>query len=67
MDIERVRVGKSDGMTEPQNISSFGKVEPIDNDHARVIVPPPLVYVPTLVAGIALHFSWVPFKFFPQL
>ena len=54
-------------MTQLENTSSSGKVELINNDHARVIVPPPLVYVPTLVTGIVLHFSWVPFRFFPQL
>ena len=54
-------------MTQLENASSSDKAEPINNDHARVIVPPPLVHMPTLVAGIALHFSWVPFKIFPQL
>ena len=54
-------------MAQLESTSSSGEVEPINNDHARVIVPPPLVYVPTLVTGIALHFSWLPFKIFPQL
>ena len=54
-------------MTQLENITSSGTVEPINNDHARVVVPPPLVFVLTLVTGIILHFSWMPFRFFPHL
>ena len=38
----------------------------MDSDHANVIAPPPLTYVPPLVAGLLLHFLWEPMRFFPE-
>ena len=34
--------------------------------HARVVAPPPLVYVAPLLVGIVLHVAWEPFNFFPE-
>ena len=38
----------------------------MNSDHANVIAPPPLTYVPPLVAGLLLHFLWTPLRFFPE-
>ena len=38
----------------------------MSNDHANVIAPPPLIYVPPLAAGLLLHFLWEPWRFFPE-
>ena len=38
----------------------------IGQQHARVIAPPPLIYVPPIVAGLLLHFLWEPLRFFPE-
>ena len=35
-------------------------------DHARVLAPPPLVFLPTLVAGIVLH-QFTALRFFPEM
>ena len=38
----------------------------MSSDHAHVIVPPPVTYIPPLVAGLLLHFLWTPLRFFPE-
>ena len=38
----------------------------MSNDHAGVIVLPPLAYVPPILAGLLLHFLWTPLRFFPE-
>ena len=38
----------------------------MSQDHAGVVAPPPLVYVPPLAVGILLHFLWSPLNFFPE-
>lgn len=38
----------------------------MDKDHANVIVPPPLTYVPPLVTSLLLHFMWMPLRFFQE-
>ena len=35
-------------------------------DHAQVLAPPPLVFVPTLIAGIVLH-QFTALRFFPEI
>ena len=37
---------------------------PISNDNAGVIVLPPLTILPLLLAGLLLHFLWMPLRFF---
>ena len=37
----------------------------MSSDHAGVVVPPPLTYVPPLVAGVLVHFLWMPLRFLP--
>ena len=37
------------------------------NDHAQVVAPPPLVYIPLLVTALLVHYLWEPLRFFPEL
>ncbi len=37
----------------------------MNNDHAGVIVLPPLTFLPPLLGGLLLHFSWTSLGFFP--
>ena len=38
----------------------------MDNDHANIVVIPPLPYMLTLVGGIILYLLWEPWRFFPE-
>ena len=35
----------------------------MSDDHARAIAPPPLFYLPTMLAGLLVHFLWEPWRF----
>ena len=37
----------------------------INPDRARVLLPPPVPFLAVLGAGIALHFTWLPWGLFP--
>ncbi len=37
----------------------------MNDDHAGVVVLPPLTIVPPLLASLLLHFLWTPLRFFP--
>ena len=45
---------------------SVGHSGQMSNDHAGVMVLPPLTVVPPLLAGLLLHFLWTPLRFFPE-
>ena len=49
-----------------KDTASPGQRWPRNGDHANVIAPPPLTYVPPLVVGLLLHFVWKPWRFFPE-
>ncbi len=49
-----------------KDTASSGQGLPMNSDRANVIAPPPLTYVPPLVAGLLLHFLWKPLRFFPE-
>ncbi len=36
------------------------------DDHADIIVLPPLTILPPLLVGLLLHFLWTPLRFFPE-
>ena len=38
----------------------------MNSDNANVIAPPPLVYLPPVVAGLVAEFLWTPLQFFPE-
>ena len=38
----------------------------VSNDHAGIIVLPPLTIGPPLLAGLLLHFLWTPLTFLPE-
>ncbi len=49
-----------------KDTASLGDSGQMSNDHAGVIVLPPLAIVPTLVAGLLLHFLWTPLSLLPE-
>ena len=53
-------------MTASKDMVNSGGSGPMNSDHARVIAPPPVAYVPPLVTGLLLHFLWEPLRFFPE-
>ena len=53
-------------MSALDNVGGPSESVAMSRDHADVVAPPPLVYVPPLAAGILLHFMWEPLRFFPN-
>ncbi len=49
-----------------KDTAGLGDSGQMSNDHAGVIVLPPLAIVPTLVAGLLLHFLWTPLSLLPE-
>ena len=49
-----------------KDTASLGDSGQMSNDHAGVIVLPPLTILPPLLAGLLLHFLWTPLRFFPE-
>ena len=49
-----------------KDTASLGDSGQTSNDHAGVIVLPPLTILPPLLAGLLLHFLWTPLRFFPE-
>ena len=47
-------------MSALDNVGGPSESVAMSRDHADVVAPPPLVYVPPLAAGILLHFMWEP-------
>ena len=50
----------------PESAAAPDEKRQADTDHAQVIAPPPLVYVPPTAAGLLLHFLWEPLRIFPE-
>ena len=49
-----------------KDTTSSGDSRQMSNDHAGVFFLPPLAIVPTLVAGLLLHFLWTPLSLLPE-
>ena len=68
--MEKVSLVKAGGATAESQAkpkyASLGDSGQMSNDHAGVIVLPPLTIVPPLLAGLLLHFLWTPLRFFPE-